>query len=421
MRWRPGPRLAAIAALVSLLAGCAAPQAPGIVGPPGQLTLNPVAFTALPGWRHDHLARAIPALLRSCARMRSVPPDEALGGGGQAASLAGTAGQWLHLCEQAAALPDGDDPAARAFLEKVFQPYAMSDGTARTGLFTGYYEPEVAGSLSREGPYQTPLLGRPHDLIWPAPPNSGLKAGRIAGGRLVAYYTRAEIERGVLDRQHLAIVWLKSPIDAFFLQVQGAGRVRLPDGRILRVGFAGQNGRPYVPIGRVLVQRGDLAENAVSAPSIRAWLTAHPGAARGVMDANPSYVFFRILPDLPPDEGSPGALGVALTPARSLAVDRDFVPLGAPVYVATTNTATGRPFDHLMLAQDLGSAIRGPIRGDIYFGWGPDAAREAGLMHSQGRAFLLLPRAIADAANTAAPGRAGKVAARDLPAHTPRS
>ena len=386
------PFLAALAAVLTLASCATMPATPRVVGPPGQLTLNPVSFDALPGWDHDHSAQAIPALLRSCARMRSVPPDESLGGAGQAAALAGTAGSWLGLCEQAARLPDGDDAAARRFLERVFQPYALSDGTATTGRLTGYYEPEVAGSLIRTGPYQTPILSRPHDLLWPTPPQSGLKAGRIAGGRLVPYYTRAEIERGVLDRQHLAIAWLKSPIDAFFLEVQGSGRVRLPDGRILRVGFDGQNGQPYVPIGRLLVARGALRQDQISAPAIRAWLVAHPDQARAVMDANPSYIFFRELPDLPPDEGSPGALGVPLSPGRSLAVDRDFIPLGAPVYIATTNTSTGQPYDRLMLAQDLGSAIKGPLRGDIYFGWGPKADDEAGLMNSQAREFLLLPR-----------------------------
>ena len=250
----------------------------------------------------------------------------------------------------------------------------------------------------RGGRYQTPLLRRPRDLVQAdlGAFASDLKgrsiSGREDGGRLVPYYDRAAIERGALASQRLALLFLIDPIDAFFLEVQGSGRVRLPDGRIVRVSYDGQNGRPYVPIGRLLIERGELTREAVSLQTIRAWLAAHPDQAPALMDANPSYVFFRELPNTPPDQGPPGSLGVALTPGRSLAVDPHFVPMGAPVFVATSNPLDGASWRHLLLAQDRGGAIKGPVRGDIFFGWGAEAEAMAGRMKQHGTAYLLLPR-----------------------------
>jgi membrane-bound lytic murein transglycosylase A len=267
-------------------------------------------------------------------------------------------------------------------------------------LFTGYYEPQVDGATMRGGRYQTPLLRRPRDLVQAdlGAFASDLKgrsiSGREDGGRLVPYYDRAAIERGALASQRLALLFLIDPIDAFFLEVQGSGRVRLPDGRIVRVSYDGQNGRPYVPIGRLLIERGELTREAVSLQTIRAWLVAHPDQAPALMDANPSYVFFTTLPNTPPDQGAPGSLGVALTPGRSLAVDPRFVPMGAPVFVATSNPLDGARWRHLLLAQDRGGAIKGPVRGDIFFGWGAEAEAMAGRMKQHGTAYLLLPRAV---------------------------
>ena len=312
------------------------------------------SFAALPGWQEDHIAEAIPALLRSCDR----PP----------------AG-WDDLCRAARQLGSGDD-AARLFVEKYFQPYeVLAQGTG-TALFTGYYEPEVAGSRRASAGYATPIHSRPADLHVP-------------------YLTRAQIEDGGLRRKRLELAWLADPADAFFLQIQGSGRIRLPDGGVMRVGYAGQNGRAYVPIGRLLVDRGEMTLAEASMQSIRAWLAAHPDQAAGLMRQNPSYVFFREFFDVASELGPVGALGVPLTPGRSLAVDRRFMALGAPVFIDTTDPVDGRPLRRLMLAQDTGGAIRGALRGDVFFGWGPRAEQLAGLMKQPGRMWLLQPRGIA--------------------------
>jgi membrane-bound lytic murein transglycosylase A len=210
----------------------------------------------------------------------------------------------------------------------------------------------------------------------------------------VPYWDRAAIGRGALDGQRLAILWTADPVDAFVLQIQGSGRVLLPDGQVVRVSYAGQNGRPYVPIGRVLADRGAIPLGEVTMPSIRAWLEAHPAEAAGVMDQNPSYVFFRELPGAGPEDGPPGSLGAPLTPGRSIAVDRTFIPLGAPVWLDTTDPVTGAPLRRLMLAQDTGGAIKGPVRADIFWGWGAAAEDRAGRMKQPGTATVLLPRAL---------------------------
>jgi membrane-bound lytic murein transglycosylase A len=381
------------------LAACAVQPPPAAQAPAPALALTAVPFSAVPGWGEDHLSATIPPLRRECTKLASMPADAVLGGEGAAARRGGTAGQWRALCAAAAAIPAGDDAAARAMLERELQPYAISDNGRTQGLFTGYYDPQVDGATARGGRYQTPLLRRPQDLVQAdlgafATDLTGRSIfGRVAGNQLVPYYDRAQIEHGALASQHLALLFLADAIDAFFLEVQGSGRVRLPDGRIVRVTYDGQNGRPYLPIGRKLIERGELTREAVSLQTIRAWLVAHPDQAPALMDANPSYVFFTMLPNTPPDQGPPGALGVALTPDRSLAVDQRFVPMGAPVFVATSNPLDGAAWRHLLLAQDRGGAIKGPVRGDIFFGWGAEAEAMAGRMKQPGTAYLLLPRA----------------------------
>jgi membrane-bound lytic murein transglycosylase A len=390
---QPGRRLlhaGAVAVTVLALAGCAylpehgpffAPRPPPRettwAVPPGPGPgLTPVRFDQMVGWATDRESEALAAFLAGCAEL-DAKPDQSLGGQGEAAARGGTAEQWQPTCAAGRSVPPGDDAAARSFFEAWFQPYGVSsDGIAR-GLFTGYFEPEVAGSRTPGGVYRWPLLRRPPDL---------------GAGRRTPYYTRAEIERGALRGRRLELLWLADPIDAFFLHVQGAGRVRLPDGRIVRVSYDGQNGQTYVPIGRVLVDRGEMTLDQVSMQSIRAWLVAHPKDAPGVMDANPSSVFFREVPDARPDQGPPSTLGVPLSPGRSLAVDKTFIPLGAPVWIDTRDPVDGAKLQRLMMAQDLGGAIRGPVRADIFFGWGKDAEERAGRMRQQGMEILLLPK-----------------------------
>ncbi len=392
-------RLAHLGALAAALAlsACAVRPPPSAVAPVS-MTLSPVGFAALPGWGADSLAPALATFRTGCDELESGSPGRKLGGAGEAAQLGGTAQDWFAACQAAAKVPAGNESAARVFFEANFQPYAVAANGSTDGLFTGYFEPEVAGARAPGGPYRTPLLARPHDLITAdlGAFASDLKGreinGRIDGTHLVPYYARAAIESGALARQRLGLLWLKSPIDAFILQIQGSGRVRLSDGRIVRVTYAAQNGRRYVPIGRVLADQGAIPLDQVSLQSIRAWLEAHPEQAKRVMDENPSYVFFRELDGVPPNEGPPGALGAPLTPQRSIAVDRRFLPLAAPVWVATTDPLTSRPFQRLMLAQDIGGDIRGPVRADIFWGWGPEAEARAGKMRARGSDFVLLPR-----------------------------
>ena len=373
-----------IACLAVVLAGCAAPPPPGAETPaphadwtvptgPGA-AFTPVTFAQLPGWEQDHPAQALPAFLAGCRAMATHPN---LGGVGVAAQIGGTSAAWRGVCDRARALPPGDDVATKLFFESAMQPYGVSIDGASGGLFTGYYEPEVDGSRTPGGRYRTPIYRRPADLVAGQP-----------------YFTRADIDRGALARKRLELLWLADPVDAFFLEIQGAGRVRLPDGHVVRVSYDAQNGRAYVPIGRVLVDRGEMTLDQVSLQSIRVWLDAHPAHAVALMDQNPSYVFFREISGVAADQGPPGSLGAPLTPGRSLAVDRSFMPLGAPIWLDTRDALDGSPWRRLLVAQDLGGAIKGAVRADIFFGWGADAEARAGKMRQNGNEYVLLPKGV---------------------------
>ncbi len=383
-----------------LAAGCVAVPVPQPPPPPDQLALTPSSFSALPGWNEERHAEILPAFGETCRRLAAMPPDRPLGGAEAAAPRAGRVADWLPLCAEAARLRPGDHAATRAFFEARFRPWLAQNvsGTRPDpfGLFTGYFEPEVPGSRRRR-PDGVPLLTRPADLVqvelgdFAEDLRGRRTAGRVEQGRLLPYASRAEIERGALDGRRLELLWLDDPIDAFFLHIQGSGRVRLAEGGIARVGFAGQNGHPYVPIGRVLVARGVMTQEEVSMQSIRAWLVANPAEARAVMHENPSYIFFREIRGLGPDEGPPGAFGAPLTAERSIAVDRSFIPLGIPVFIDVPHPMTQQPWRRVLMAQDIGGAIRGPVRGDVFWGTGPAAGEAAGRMRSRGAWWLLLP------------------------------
>ncbi len=389
---------AALLALGLSLAGCALQPSPG---QPPTMGLQPVSMEQLPGWQSDRVAAGFAAFQESCTRLLTLPADQKLGGSGLAGTLGGTAGLWTKTCAAARSVPPAQEAAVRTFLLHYLEAYRVSANGDATVRYSGYFEPEVTGSLRETAHYDTPLYRRPPDLVQAdlgnfRPDLAGrLIAGRVRNGRLVPYFTRAEIVAGALQGQHLEIAWLANPLNVFVLQIEGAGRIRLPDGQLLRVGYDGENGQPYVPIGRILAGRGAISRNAITLGAIVAWLKAHPGHAQAMMDENPSYVFFRILNGVPPDMGPPGALGVPLAPQRALAVDRRFIPLGAPVWVATTNPETGRPLQHLMVAEDIGGAIATPLRADIFFGWGTRAEALAGRMNERGQAYVLLPRAAA--------------------------
>ncbi len=305
--------------------------------------------TALPGWPAEAHEAARPALRASCDAIRQMPPDTPLGGTSIAAD-------WAEFCTALA----GRRPL-RDIIERMLVVQDHGEGR-----LTGYYEPELRGAPQPDPAFPTPLHARP-----PTP---------FTG-------SRAQIQDGALAGRGLELAWVDT-VDAFFLHIQGSGRVILPDGRVLRLGYAGANQQPYVPIGRILIQRGEVAREAMSMQAIRAWLAAAPPeAARALLRANPSYIFFQELP-LRPDQGPIGSLGVPLTPRHSIAVDRAHVPLGAPVFVLGE---TGLP--RLMVAQDTGGAIRGRGRGDAFWGWGDAAGEAAGPMNQHIRMFVLLPPA----------------------------
>jgi membrane-bound lytic murein transglycosylase A len=377
------PALAGLA-LLSLLSACARP--------PDRLTLAPASFDTLPGWQQDDQGAALAALARSCALVLAAKPSPAASLG-----VAGTTADWQNPCTALGSVDRADSAAARQYFEDWFTPYKAGNNGHAQGLFTGYYEPELRGARQPGGAYTTPLLRRPPDLVTVdlgqfRPDWRGERiAGHAVNGRLVPVESRAEIEHGALDRQHLAFLWVDDPVDAFFLQIQGSGRVRLPDGTMVQVGYDGQNGKPYVPIGRLLIARGVLTRDNVSMQAIRAWIKANPDAGTALMQENPSYVFFREIAG----DGPIGAQGVALTAERSLAVDRDFVPLGVPVWLDAD--LGGEKLRRLMVAQDTGGAIRGPVRGDVFWGFGPEAEAHAGTMKATGEYYLLLPKTVTPA------------------------
>ncbi len=373
----------------------AAPAPPGETAP-----FRAVEFRDIPGWPGDDAAGALEPFLGTCRGLPAWGVDRPLGGAGELARLGGRVAAYEEACAEAAQLVErlrplgvpavadtasdrgrvsagGGDAAerqalARGFFERRFRAFA-----AGAGLMTGYYEPELRGAEYPGGAFQVPLHALP-----PLPP---------VGETLLP--DRAAIEAGALAGKGLELAWVDDPVDAFFLHIQGSGRVRLHDGRLLRVGYAGRNGHPYRAIGKPLVDGGAIPRELMSMQAIRAWLAAAPpGEAAALLRHNPSYVFFRVLEGLGPGEGAPGALGVPLTPGRSLAVDPAFVPFGAPVFAATRDPLDGAPMPRLLHAQDTGGAIRGPARGDLFWGWGEAAAARAGFMREAAEVFVLVPR-----------------------------
>ncbi len=380
------------AAVLALLAGCVpqpAPPPPPAAGAE-QLSLTPVDYAGLPGWRDDAPGEALGALRKSCALIVELPAGQAVGRNG----VGGTAGDWLGPCGALRDLDAHDSAGVRTLIETWFAPFqAGTSGGSSEGLFTGYYESELAGALTRDGVYRVPLYARPDDLmsidLAPFDPEfAGRRIwGRLEKGRFVPYWTREQIEKGALGDHARVLLWLKDPVDAHILSIQGSGRVILPDGGTMRVGFDGTNGRPFAGLTRILLDAHKLEPTHSTMPETRAWLEAHPADAAALMDKNAHYVFFRLVEG----DGPIGAEGVALTPLRSLAVDPRFIPLGVPLWVATT-TPDGKPLRRLMVAQDIGTAIKGPVRGDIFWGTGEAAFEQAGRMKSKGALYLLLPR-----------------------------
>ncbi len=353
------------------------PQELQAVAPLSGAHLRRGRWADLPGWRDDNPADAWDALLGSCSAVKNQDA-------------------WRKVCAAALAAPRPDREQARRFFETNFAPYQLlQPGGGAEGLATGYYEPLLRGSRTRTSRNRYPVYGVPDDLIIVDMPAFGIESGeprlraRLDGKRVVPYFDRARIEAGAASVRGKEIAWVNDPVELFFLQIQGSGRIELDDGGIVRVGFADHNGHPYRSIGRLLIDRGELPAERASMQGIKAWAQQNPHKLREVLDHNPRYIFFRELPA--GLSGPLGALGVPLSARRSIAVDPRFVPLGAPVFLSTTWPLSAKPLNQLMLAQDTGSAIRGAVRADFFWGYGDDAGREAGRMKQTLRMWLLLP------------------------------
>lgn len=353
------------------------PAAPPAAMPP----LQPVGWEAVAGWRDEDLTAAWDAFKQSCSALHSRPG-------------------WQPACTAAAALSPANNQALREFFEQYFAPYqATQPDGGFEGLVTGYYEPLLNGSRTPSRRYRYPLYGVPDDLlvvdlgsVYPELKNMRLR-GRIDGRRVVPYYNRADIENGAAPLRGKELYWVDDAVELFFLQIQGSGKIRLPSGETMNVGYADQNGYPYKSIGKALVERGDLPLEKASMQGIKDWGKQNPDKLPELLNLNASYVFFRELPG--GLNGPLGALGVPLTAGRSIAVDARYIPLGAPVFLATTWPNSAKPLNRLMLAQDTGGAIRGVVRADFFWGFGKDAGKQAGGMKQSGKMWVLLPKAYA--------------------------
>ncbi|THH34637.1 murein transglycosylase [Aliishimia ponticola] len=308
------------------------------------LTVRVLDFAELDGWSDDDHAAAFSVFLETCGDMKD--PD------------------WRAICANAKGQTD-----ARAFFELMFRPVLIQDGAP--GLFTGYFEPELAGSRYRSARFAYPVYGMPEE----------------AAQR--PWLTRREIlEDNVLDGRGLEIAYVEDPVELFFLQIQGSGRIKLDEGGVLRVGYAGANGHTYRSIGKELVRRGVYAAHQVSAEVIKNWVRRNPIPGKELLYHNPSYVFFREVTRVPPEKGPLGAMNRSVTAMRTIAVDPAFTPMGAPVWIEKQGET---PLRRLMVAQDTGSAIKGAQRADIFFGTGDEAGRQAGRLKDPGRMIVLMP------------------------------
>ena len=373
----PRPGVGAPASLTCPSPAEISPTVPENLAPPSPGHLVRTDFSQLPHWDQGLSPATWNAFLESCTRLSQNTP-------------------WSSLCQQAISLGAFDALTMRRFFERAFDPWqVLNPDESAQGLITGYYEPLLQGSLTRTTVYRFPLYGPPPDLLTIdlgdlAPDLKGRHLrGRLEGNRVVPYFSRAEIDLkdGPLTGHEL--LWVDNPVKLFFLQIQGSGVIQLRDGRRLHVGYADQNGHPFRSIARYLIEQGRLPLAQASMQGIEAWARSHPQDLQPVLNQNPSFVFFRLLPpDLP---GPLGTLGVPLTGQASLAVDTQTIPLGAPVFLSTTWPGRHQPLNRLMMAQDTGGAIRGAVRADFFWGFGVEAEEAAGHMKQAGQLWLLYP------------------------------
>ena len=365
--------------LIIFLAACTTPKPSVAPSPPRPFAPFAVSkWEMLPDWKTIDLQPTWAAFWQSCTALKNKP-------------------EWETVCARATELTQIDNNTLRAFFEQSFTPYQVynPDGSSQ-GLITGYYEPKLYGSRVKTARFRYPLYAPPDDLLTidlseVYPQLKGLRLrGRVQGNRVVPYYSRGEIDNGKAPLQGRELFWVDNAVDLFFLQIQGSGRIELPDGSMIKVGYAEQNGHPYNSIGKKLVDMGAFKLEESSMQNIKLWAEKHPDKLMGLLDQNPSYVFFR---ELPSELLAPlGALGVPLTNEYSMAVDTRTIPLGAPVFLSTTYPNTTTPLNRLMLAQDTGGAIKGAVRGDFFWGFGEQAGAQAGSMKQTGQMWVLFPK-----------------------------
>jgi membrane-bound lytic murein transglycosylase A len=375
-------------------APCAALSSDSDAAVSDALSLAPVGFADLPGWNDDHLAEALPSFLASCGELAHLPDDSPIGVDG----YSGKANSWRHACASASHVPAGDDSATRAFFEREFVPYQASGTKGPVGKMTSYDVQSLRGSRTRHDQFQYPIYRRPADLV-----SVDLSAfirdgkgrhlwGLINGkGELAPYATRAEIRNGALDGKHLELLWVDDPVDVLFAQIEGSGKVTMDDGHVVWMEFDGKNGRAYRGVGQVLRESGELRAGQGTMQGIRAWFAAHPDRRDEIIDQDSSYVFFK----LSTRAGAIGTQQTILTAQRSAAVDHSFVAFSTPIWVDTRAPIRGgtgtAAWQHLVVAQDTGGAILGPVRADLYWGDDDAAADVSGRMGGSGREWFLLP------------------------------
>ena len=356
---------------------------PAVVAVPPPVTTQSPIFTlskweALPEWATLDLTPSWVALLQSCRVLKGKP-------------------QWQQICTGAELVDKNDNEAQRKFYEDRLLPFQIfnADGS-ENGVITGYYEPLLLGSRTKTERFRFPIYAAPDDMLeidlgdtYPQLKGQRLR-GRLSGKKVVPYFNRAEIDSGTDSLKGREIFWVESAVELFFLQIQGSGRIELPDGRQVKVGYADQNGHPYVSIGKKLIEQGEMKLENASMQGIKAWGEKNPEKLMPLLELNPSYVFFRELPE---NLTAPlGAMGIPLTNEYSIAIDPRAIPLGSPVFLATTQPNSTTPLNRLMLAQDTGGAIRGPVRADFFWGFGEKAGAQAGRMKQQGRMWVLFPK-----------------------------
>lgn len=330
------------------------------------LQLHPMDFQTLSGWQDDNHAAAYKSFRRSCSYWRKQPDSRPMKGRFELGQL----GDWKRLCN--IEVSSGQE---KQFFERWFKPYGVNENGSFKGLFTGYFIPQLRGSYTKSERYNIPIYKKPS--------SSQLRR-----------QTRTQIYNGGLENKGLELLWVDNIIDAYFMEVQGSGRVLMEDGHLQGVSYAGKNGQAYFAIGKALVDSGEIAREDISMQTIRAWIEQHPDAGLDLMKKNRSFVYFR-LTEVKSNEGAVGAMGQPLTAQRSLAIDRKHLPLGIPIWLEAEHPVDkSQNIENLVMAQDTGGAIKGAIRGDFYWGEGDEAGEMAGPMKSSGRYYLLLPRSL---------------------------